>query len=236
MKEDYQENKREVLNVSWIWKKIFNHLKPKSRNQTKITEENPNMDHGMRKTCNIVRGRNIFKGNTLNIWSHSNDITIANSYYMNSVVQRYNKNSDVTKIQYHIFSKRGNWMTDLIKRYCAHVKPDPILPTHNGIYMSIPRNLFKENNDKAVTLKSVEMRLTEWGDVNTTIEIECNDKGIYFKNNWENIDTLKRMSKIVSFILNNIKENPSAVLNKTLKPCDERHAWLIDLTLNDLKL
>lgn len=238
MKENYQESKNGVLNVSWIWNKVFNHLKPRSTNQTRTTDVDQNMDPGMRKTCNIVRGRNIFKGNTLNIWSHTDDITIANSYYMNSVVQRYNKVHDITKIQYHIFSKRGGWMQDLIKMYNAKggANPTPLYSIHNGIYIDLPHKLFKESNHKDVTIKGIDMRLTDWGDINTTIDIHYNKTGIHFKNNWENIDTVKRMSKIVSFILNKIKEDPNIILSKEPRPCENKHAWLVNLTLKDLKL
>ncbi len=157
---------------------------------------------------------------------------------MNSVQQRYNKVHDITKIWYHIYSKRGNWMTDLIKMYNAKGggNPNPLHPVHNGIIIDLPYRLFKECNHKDITIKSIDMRLTDWGDINTTIDIHYNKKGIHFKNNWENIDTVKRMSKIVSFILNKIKEDPNIILSKEPMPCTEQHAWLVNLTLNDLKL
>ena len=80
MEKNYLSNRREVLNGKWTLNSVMNRIKQKLTSLTKTTDVNPNMETGRRKTCNIVRGRNIFKGNTLNIWSHTDDITIANSY------------------------------------------------------------------------------------------------------------------------------------------------------------
>ena len=235
MEENYLNNRKEVLNAKWTLNSVMNRIKQKLTSLTKTTNVDPNMETGRRKTCNIVRGRNIFKGNTLNIWSHTDDITIANSYYMNSVVQRYSKTKDITTVDYHIFSKRGKWTNDLIKMYIAKDSKN-VIPVHNGMILNLPGKLLKEYNHKNVSICKAEMRLTEWGDINTTLSLEYNKPGINFSNNWENIDTIKRLSKIVSFILNHIKKNQDIILNKNPEPCTDMHAYNINLTLKDLNL
>lgn len=240
MEENYLSNRREVLNGKWTLNSVMNRIKQKLTSLTKTTDVNPSMEHGMKKPTNIVRGRNLFKGNTLNIWSHTDDITIANSYYMNSVVQRYSKVTDITDISYYIHSKRGKWVKDLILMFDAKYSKSPsIVVTGNGLVLNLPYKLFNEYNHKDVDIVDVQMRIQEWGDVTTTVDIKYNKPGINFKNNWDNIDTVKRMSKITSFILNHLKENQSIILNEAGKSenvCYDRHAYVINLTLKDLNL
>ena len=80
------------------------------------------------------------------------------------------------------------------------------------------------------------MRLSECGYVHTNLCSEYNPPGIIFSNNWENIDTVKRLSKLVSFILNHIKKNQDIILSKNPEPCTDMHAYNMNLTLKDLNL
>jgi len=238
MEENYLSNRREVLNGKWTLNSVMNRIKQKFTSLTKTTNVSPSMEHGMKRPTNIVKGRNIFKGNTLNIWSHTNDITIANSYYMNSVVQRYNKVKDITDISYHIYTKRGKWVKDLIHMFDAKYSntKSPVI-VGNGLVINLPYKLFNEYNHKDVDIVDVQMRIQEWGDVHTNIDIKYNKPGINFQNNWNNIDTVKRMSKITSFILNHLKENQSIILNgRSENVCYDTHAYNINLTLKDLNL
>jgi hypothetical protein len=236
--ENYLKNKREVLNGRLIWNSVCSHIAQKFTNLKLYTKENPSIeDYGNRipdqKLTNIVRGRNLFKGNTLNIWSTKKAIGVSNSYYCNHVIQEHNIETGISTIKYSTHSKRGKWTGQLITAFNSKKKKsNPVL---NSMQINIPKELFKEHNNSETEITKAILYMHEWGDVQMHLDVKYKQKGnLNFQNNWENINDIKRLSKIKSYILKTIKENPLLILNQTLAFNEDLYYYNLTITKNNL--
>jgi hypothetical protein len=67
------------------------------------------------------------------------------------------------------------------------------------------------------------------------LDVKYKQKGnLNFQNNWENINDIKRLSKIKSYILKTIKENPLLILNQTLAFNEDLYYYNLTITKNNL--
>ena len=66
------------------------------------------------------------------------------------------------------------------------------------------------------------------------VDMKYVESGMHFTNNWDNIDDVRRMTKIQSFILNKIKNNPDIILTKDMSMCKDMYFYKTSLTKQDL--
>jgi len=237
--ENYQRNKKGVLDGRLTWNSVMNRLAQKFTNLKLYTKEDLSTEEIMRqrlnnKTNNIVKSKHLFKGNTLNIYNSKKVIGISNSYYSNHLTQEYDIETGITTMRYGTFTKRGKWVSKLLKDY-TNKFVGLNRPNLNTFRIDLPHELFKEHLNSKTIVKAANIHISEWGDVQLHFDVEYKDKGNFnFQNNWQNIDDLKRLNKIQSYVLNTIKKNPSIIIDQPLKMCKDLYYYHLSITKNNL--
>jgi hypothetical protein len=132
-------------------------------------------------SISIISGKSQFKGNTVNVWTcNSNDkkeIVVANTYYMGSVRQTYIINDDTTTIDWNTSTHSPKWLTKLLGP--------------NG------------SNSILVKMKDMECTFEPWMYY---LNCETSEKGLMFKGNIDNINTLKELKQELSKVRSIIKK------------------------------
>tara|TARA_R100001440_G_scaffold74036_1_gene99098 strand:- start:10672 stop:11193 length:522 start_codon:yes stop_codon:yes gene_type:complete len=122
----------------------------------------------------IINNKNLYKGNTTNLYVDDNQIMYISSIYNAFIRQVYHTKKFYTDIEYNIGNSYSlKWLQDNFKN--SH------LPA--GIDIICIDNIKLDNADASV-------RFTEWGSIDYMIDIKS-IKGVSFQNNWEMINNIK---------------------------------------------
>tara|TARA_R100000152_G_C6736675_1_gene160783 strand:- start:1 stop:570 length:570 start_codon:yes stop_codon:yes gene_type:complete len=139
----------------------------------------------------IIAGKSQFKGNTVNMWTCTsnsrNEIVVSNSYYMGHVMQTYLINDDITRVEYTNNISSPKWLREL-------------LSTTNAIHCDI-----------RIQMKDMYCLFSSWQYMLSCI---VEHKGLMFKGNIDNINTLKELKYILSGVRSIIKKYTLKELTK----------------------
>ena len=147
------------------------------------------------KRINIVKDKGLFKGNRCNIYTFERDeydkgFEVWNSFYMNSVNQRYCMLQDVTYRKFNIPIKAAKWMEERIDSI------DLLLPGNDQTFVIRGRMDLDKNT-------SLELHARIAGFTDFTISSE--HKGMSMINNWDQLEEIKRNKAIAKNIYNIFK-------------------------------
>jgi len=129
----------------------------------------------------IIANKSQFKGNTVNIWACTSnkhkEIVVSNTYYTGHVRQVYDINTDTTSINYNTSTHSPKWLN----------------------------KLFGPNGDKGIRVEMTNMSCSfePWMYY---LDCETKDKGLMFKGNIDNINTLKELKHELSKVRSMIKK------------------------------
>ena len=160
----------------------------------------------------IIAGKSQFRGNTVNIWTctenKNKEIVVSNTYYTGCVRQVYDINTDTTATSYNTSTQSPKWL----------------------------REMFGPNGDTGIRV--------EMNDMNCSFEpwmyylnCETKAKGLMFKGNIDNINTLKELKHELSKVRGMIKKYTLADLTElsTKQDNDNLHRDIIIIKYKDLE-
>tara|TARA_R100001198_G_scaffold63885_1_gene37504 strand:- start:1791 stop:2399 length:609 start_codon:yes stop_codon:yes gene_type:complete len=141
----------------------------------------------------IIAGKSQFKGNTVNMWTctskKNKEIVVSNSYYMGHVIQTYLINDDTTRIEYTNTIPSPKWLRRLLST-------NPV---------------FNNMCDIRIQMKDMYCHFSSWQYMlSCTVE----HKGLMFKGNIDNINTLKELKSILGGVRSIIKKYTQEELTK----------------------
>jgi len=159
----------------------------------------------------IIAGKSQFRGNTVNIWTCTTnkhkEIVVSNTYYTGCVRQVYDINTDTTTINYQTSTHSPKWLN----------------------------KLFGPNGDKGIRVEMSNMNCSfePWMYY---LDCETKDKGLMFKGNIDNINTLKELKHELSKVRSIIKRYTLEELTElsTEQDKDNTHRNIIVIKYEDL--
>ena len=139
----------------------------------------------------IIAGKSQFKGNTVSMWTctsnNTKEIVVSNTYYMGSIRQTYLINDDITEVEYTNVIPAPKWLREL-------------LSTTNGNSCEI-----------RIQMKNMYCHFSAWQYM---LCCSVEHKGLMFKGNIDNINTMKELKSILSNVRSIVKKYTQEELTK----------------------